>query len=266
MKQEVKTLKKILVGYDEVVLAHFRTPLSISNKNDKTPVTKADSLAEDKARRIIKTNHPEHVIYGEEQGYGSSSFTPDKDIWILDPIDGTRSFASGNPIFGCMVGFVSKNKVRLSGITMPALQEKSLAFDNKTIFIERNKENQSLINSDVKLEQARLAATSHVLFNNHELECFERVSSRAYLTRFGGDCYNYVSLANRWLELVIEADMSPHDYLPLIPIVEYAGGIISDWQGNALDGESLDFSSKKQVVAAANGSLHQQVIEILNDK
>lgn len=237
----------------QVAMQYFRKPVSFDIKPDDSPVTIADREIEQAIRNMLGDRFPDHAIYGEEQGQSSG-----KDgTWVIDPIDGTKSFLLGNPLFGCLVGFVDDGIVQTGGLAMPALNE--IWYADRTA---QTKLNDKICHSSQcqDLSTASLLTSSPDFFSTNELAGFEILGKRVRYRRYGGDCYTYAMLAGGWVDLVVESSLYPFDFLPLVPIVEQAGAIISDWQGNAL---GLD--SGPQVIAAATPQLHEAALEVLNN-
>lgn len=235
-----------------VTLSYFRTGVVGEKKSDDTPVTLADRQTEDVLREMIALRYPLYGIIGEEKGEKTalSEFE-----WIIDPIDGTKNFLSGYPLFGTLICLL-KNKVPiLSMIDSPAQDERWLGLAEEGTYY-----NGELCTTSDKqnLADAILCCTDFSMFNSVEAKLFANLQQQVYLTRFNGDCYLYGMLASGWIDLVVEADLKVYDFLPLVPIIEAAGGVISDWQG-----KPLTKKSNGQVVAAANTALHQQAIESL---
>ena len=252
-QQIVAAVRDALDVACDITLRYFRSPVPVDVKPDATPVTLADRETEQAIRELLAQRFPEHGIYGEEQGHTEGS----GGTWAIDPIDGTKSFLLGNPLFGSLVGFVRDGRVLAGGMAMPALGEIWIA--SHGLPTELN--GKPVRTRDcTQLGDAALLATSTDFFNPAELERFEAVTERVRYRRFGGDCYTYGMLAGGWCDLVIESDLKPFDFLALIPIVEQAGGVISDWQGGA-----LGFDSGGQVIAAATPELHAAALEILNE-
>lgn len=252
MDDIVETIRDALNIGGEVCRRYFRNPVPVDIKADTSPVTLADREAEQAIRQLLAERFPDHGVLGEEQGY-----QPGKGgTWVIDPIDGTKSFMLGNPLFGCLVGYVEDDRVRAGGMAAPALGEIWLASEDMPTEVN-GKAVQTRSATD--LSKASLLATATDFFEDDELTRFQAVAEQAQFLRFGGDCYCYAMLAGGWCDLVIESSMNPFDILALVPIVEQAGGVISDWQGNA-----LNLDSGPQVIAAANPSLHQAALEILN--
>ncbi len=247
------TLEHALALASEICLRYFRQPLPVDVKPDDTPVTRADREAEAAIRELIGARHPGHAIHGEEHGNTAGA----GGTWVIDPIDGTQSFVLGNPLFGCLVGFVRDGVVEAGGLAMPALGETWLA--TRDAATRRNGEAVHVSGCSV-LAEASLLATSPDMFDTAERAAFDAVAARTRYRRFGGDCYAYAMLAGGWSDLVIEAGLKPFDILPLVPIIEQAGGIVSDWGGRPL---GLEFDSR--VIAAATPELHDEALAVLAD-
>jgi inositol-phosphate phosphatase/L-galactose 1-phosphate phosphatase/histidinol-phosphatase len=241
----------VLDTASKIALQYFRQPVSFEVKSDDSPVTIADREIEQAIRNLITEHFPGQAIYGEEQGQTSGQ----GGTWVIDPIDGTKSFLLGNPLFGCLLGFVEDGIVQAGGLSMPALNETWVA-DRSGPTTRNGIDCQSSQCQD--LATASLLTSSPDFFNREEYDAFETLSKQIQYRRFGGDCYTYAMLAGGWVDLVVESALFPFDYLPLAPIVEQAGGVISDWQGN-----SLGLSSGSQVIAAATPQLHEAALKIL---
>jgi myo-inositol-1(or 4)-monophosphatase len=236
----------------EIAMRYFRGAVPVDVKSDSTPVTLADREIEQCIRELLQRRFPECGILGEEQGHSEGS----GGTWVIDPIDGTKSFLLGNPLFGCLIGFVRDGEVVAGGLAMPALSESWIAGDG---FATELNGKRAQTRDCTRLADASLLTSSPDFFTEAERVSFEQVSQQVLYRRFGGDCYTYAMLAGGWCDLVVESSLYPFDYLPLVPIVEQAGGVISDWQGN-----SLGLDSGHQVVAAATPALHDAAVSILN--
>lgn len=242
----------LLATASKIALHYFRQPVSVEVKADDSPVTIADHEIEQAIRNQLTERFPTHAIYGEEQGRTSGK----GGTWVIDPIDGTKSFLFGNPLFGCLLGFVEDDVVQAGGLCMPALNEIWFADRCGPTTVNGNTCHTSQCQD---LSTASLLTSSPDFFNAEEFRQFESLSNQIRYRRYGGDCYTYAMLAGGWADLVVESTLYPFDYLPLVPIVEQAGGIISDWQGN-----SLGLSSGSQVIAAATPQLHEAALNLLN--
>src|SRR5215471_13258459 len=222
-----------------IVREHFRAPLAVEPKIDGTPVTVADRDIESQMRRMIRATFPGHAIRGEEfAAEGSGEFT-----WVLDPIDGTKSFVSGYPLFGSLIALQQEDRAVLGVLEAPVVAERWVGADGRTTLCNgkpaRTRDCRSL-------GEAILYTTTPESFEGPDRSRFEALSARTALRRFGGDCYLYGMLASGYCDLVIEAKLKPHDFMAVIPIVNGAGGRISDWRG-----ASLDVSSDGRVIATA---------------
>ena len=235
-----------------LVLNYFRRPLCVDNKADASPVTVADRETEGVLRTLIRERFPDHGLLGEEHGCED---TDSRYTWVIDPIDGTKSFISGMPTFGTLIALLAGGRPMLGVLDMPALSERWLGASGRVTLM-----NGSACRSRrcERLQEALLFATSIDMFNSETRQGFDEVSSRARFRRFGADCYAYGLLASGFVDLVIEADLQPYDYLPLINVIEGAGARISDWEG-----KPLGLNSDGRVVAAATLALHEQALNIL---
>ena len=233
----------------EISLSYFRTPLDIESKSDNSPVSIADKLIEKTMRDKINSVFPEHGILGEEyeQQHSDSEY-----LWVVDPIDGTKSFVTGRPTFGCLIALLHHGAPLLGVIEMPALKERWIGINAESAIFNGCTTH---TNSTEKLSDAVTACTGVDFFNATELPLFDYLSKQGKFRVFGGDCYNYGLLASGFVDIVMESDLKPFDYMALIPVIESAGGIVTDWQGAAL---TLDSSG--QVLACANNALHQQCL------
>ncbi len=233
-------------------LKYFKQALVVENKQDLSPVTVADRETEFILREMISKNFPDHGIVGEELGVENVDA---EFVWIIDPIDGTGSFITGLPLYGTLLSLLKNQNPVLGLIDMPVLKERWFATSN-AITRYNNSPCRSSDCSD--LSSAKLISTTIDMFSDTQLQLFNKLSSKVALRRFGGDCYCYGLLASGHVDLVVESDLKPYDYMAHVPIIEGSGGVISDWQGHPL---RLD--SGPQVVAAATPTLHQRALEYL---
>ena len=231
--------------------SYFRRPIEVEQKADRSPVTVADRAIEAEMRRMIRAEFPTHGIQGEEfAAEAGTEFT-----WVLDPIDGTKSFVSGFPLFGSLIALLHEEHAVLGVIEIPALGERWVGCAGAATLFN----GAAVGTSDcTAIEQARVYSTTADAFHDDYLRRYQAYSRRARMRRFGGDCYLYGLLACGHCDLVIEAAMKPHDFQALIPVVEGAGGKISDWDGKALSARSGD-----RVLAAATTALWTQAVAAL---
>jgi inositol-phosphate phosphatase / L-galactose 1-phosphate phosphatase / histidinol-phosphatase len=241
----------------EIVLGHFRTPLAVERKSDGTPVTAADRAIESEMRRRIRASFPAHAIRGEEFGIeGSGEFT-----WVLDPIDGTKSFVTGYPLFGSLIALVRDGRPVLGVLEAPVLAERWVGCETRPTRYNGREVRTSRCRA---LAEACLYTTTLESYDANERLRFERLAARAALRRFGGDCYLYGMLASGYCDVVVEVQLKPHDIMAAVPIIEGAGGRISDWQGAPLTLHGSGFDGR--VVLAATEELWQQAVNELRGK
>jgi myo-inositol-1(or 4)-monophosphatase len=240
-----------------VTLPYFRTPLDIRNKASGDvfdPVTEADRAGEAALRALIMQTYPGHGIIGEEEAKreGKQSLT-----WILDPIDGTRAFMSGNPLWGTLIALARDEDILFGLVDLPCLQERFWAAEGQAFMRDGEEERRLAVRACASLAEAILCTTSPDLFNSdEESSAFSSVSANTRLTRYGGDCYLYCLLAAGLIDIVIEAGLQPYDVQALIPIVEAAGGIITNWSGASA-------KAGGQIIAAGDQRVHEQALNIL---
>jgi len=238
-------------------LSRFRNTLDISNKLDGSgfdPVTEADRAAEQAIRTAIESRFPDHGILGEEFGTAN----PDADhLWIIDPIDGTKAFISGLPTWGTLIGLYENGKPRAGIMHQPFTGERYVCDGGQSVLVHHDKTRELATSGTVSLSDSIIMTTSPALFSNGELAHYKHLETACKLPRYGADCYAYCLLASGHIDLVVEAGLKPYDIAALIPIVEGAGGVFTDWQGGSP-------ARGGQVLVAANEGLHQQAMAMLN--
>lgn len=237
-----------------VITPYFRsTTIAVDQKADDSPVTIADREAEQAMRALIEQTFPEHGIEGEE--FGAVRLDADY-VWHLDPIDGTKSFITGRPLFGTLVSVALHGRPIVGVIDHCILKERwtggsglSSLWNGAKVATRRCE----------RLADAILYVTSPKMFKlPGERTAFSRVEDAVALPLYGGDCYAYGQLAMGFADVIVEADLDTHDYLPLIPVIEGAGGIITDWEGQALTPDSIG-----RVVAAGDPRVHAEALKLL---
>ncbi|WIY25643.1 inositol monophosphatase family protein [Parasedimentitalea psychrophila] len=240
-----------------VSLPGFRKDVQIVEKNDLSPVTEIDRSVESFVRGMVEKTYPSHGFLGEE--FGSLNLDAE-ELWVVDPIDGTRSFITGWPIWGTLLAKLRNGSPEIGLIDMPAIRERWLGICGKgCTFEDRSGVKQDCrVSSCETLAQARFYTTNILYFEPADRAKIEILLQTAAVPRFGGDCYSYGLLASGHVDLVVEAKLEPYDYFALIPVVESAGGIITDWSGN-----TLHQGSDGRVIAAATPQLHAAALEIL---
>jgi myo-inositol-1(or 4)-monophosphatase len=242
----------------KAILPYFRKPIGVTNKGGTAgfdPVTAADRAAERAIRKAIRARFPDHGIVGEEFAAvtGSSRYR-----WLIDPIDGTRAFIMGSPLWGTLLGL-------MDGPT-PILGLMDQPFTGERFWSDRagarwrgphGKTRRIATRPCAGLADAILTSTHPEMFKaGGEAARFDAVRSRVRMTRYGGDCYGYCLLAAGHVDVVIETSLKPYDIMPLVPIIEAAGGVVTTWEGTpATDGG--------RIVAAGDGRVHQEALAIL---
>jgi CoA:oxalate CoA-transferase len=235
-----------------IVRRYFRAPCAVDIKPDKSPVTIADRAVEEALRHLIEQAYPGHGIIGEE--FGSVREGADY-VWVLDPIDGTRSFMSGKPTFGTLIALLHKGKPVLGLIDQCIVGDRWIGAQGHA-----TTHNGAPAQSRVcdALAMATLATTGPSYFAAPELAAYERVRGAAATALWGGDCYNYGLLASGHIDVVIESGLKLHDFAALVPIINGAGGLICDWQG-----APLGLHSSGQVLALGDARRLAQVRDLL---
>ncbi|HMR32110.1 MAG TPA: histidinol-phosphatase [Geminicoccaceae bacterium] len=233
---------------------YFRTPVSVESKADESPVTIADREAEQVMRDLIRKRFPGHGILGEE--FGSADLDAEF-VWVLDPIDGTKSFITGRPLFGTLIALLH------GGVPVLGIIDQSIIGERwQGVLGEPSTHNGKPIRvrSCATLDQAVLFATSPRIFDTSELRrAYQRLEDEVRLPMFGGDCYAYGLLAMGFADLVVEASLQPYDFMALIPVITGAGGMLTDWSGG-----TLTLRSGGAVIAAGDGRTHAAARAVLN--
>jgi histidinol phosphatase-like enzyme (inositol monophosphatase family) len=240
------------------ILPHFRVALDVEDKGSPAgydPVTVADRAAEQVIRAEIARAHPDHGVRGEEHGWqkGTSNYT-----WVVDPIDGTKSFILGQLHWATLIALHDGTRVVVGVAHQPYVGESFVATADGTAQWRRGSERRILRTRPCpRLAEAIVACTHPSMFRTPEARAaFDRVADRARLTRWGGDCYAYCLLAMGLIDIVIEASLQAYDVQALIPIVEAAGGAITTWSGGNCD-------EGGSVVACGDRALQAEVLRLL---
>ena len=239
-----------------VTMRYFRQPLDVINKKDGAefdPVTIADREAETAIRARIAQEYPTHTIIGEEHDtkQGASQFS-----WIIDPIDGTRSFVAGVPLWATLIALNDGTKPRIGMMHQPYTGETFLGWPGGAELRTTAARTPLKTKTTENLNEAIVGCTDPAMFNATERAAFRSLNEQIRLRRFGGDSYFYCLLAAGFIDLVVEAGLQPYDIQALIPIIEGAGGIVTNWRGG-------DPQQGGQIIAAANGVLHAKALDLL---
>tara|TARA_R110001592_G_scaffold3525_33_gene20228 strand:- start:7299 stop:8078 length:780 start_codon:yes stop_codon:yes gene_type:complete len=234
----------------EIIQKYYRTPFDIERKEDDSPVTVADRAVEQALREMITAERPDDGILGEEYGFqeSKSGFT-----WVIDPIDGTKSFMIGRPTFGTLIALCEGEVPKLGIIDQPILKERWIGIEGQQTTL-----NGAPISTRKcgYVSDASIGSTSPTMFfqvsdYGRAYEIFEKTGNRFV---WGGDCYMYGLLACGYMDMTFEEDLSPHDFAALVPVVKGAGGHITDWRG-----DPLTLNSVGKVVAVGDPDLWPEV-------
>ena len=250
--KEFKSFCKELANVSsDIIKQYFRKKITVEAKYDSSPVTIADKRAEEIMRELIMKQFPDHGIIGEEFGISNEQA---EYKWVLDPIDGTKSFICGAYSFGTLIALLKNGKPILGVYIHPILNDFMIG-DNVETRINGEK---TFVRNCSDLNKAVLLTTDHLNIEKYQdINRFNSLIKKVKLYRNWGDCYGYYLLATGFADIMIDPIMSPWDLLPLIPIVNGAGGVITDYSGNnPINGNSI---------VAASPGIHSEIISILND-
>ena len=239
----------------ETILPFFRTTLAIENKQARgfDPVTAADRAAEDAMRALIRRSFPAHGILGEEYG---SEHTDAEYVWVLDPIDGTKSFIAGMVAWGTLIGLMRFGEPVFGLMHQPFTRERFSGDGGAANYRGPGGNRDLRVRTCAGLSDALLYTTSPLLMNTSDRAVFARVEDKVKLSRYGGDCYAYCMLAAGHIDLIIETEIKPHDIVPLIPIIAGAGGIVTTWENGPAQGGG-------RIVVAGDRRVHEAALEML---
>ncbi len=236
-----------------IAARYFRTPVRIDDKSDLSPVTIADREAETAMRDLLTKHVPQHGMFGEEHG---AVRTDAEYVWVLDPIDGTKAFITGMPIFGTLIALLHKGTPVLGIIDQPIQKERWLGVAG-----ERSTFNGQPIKTRAcaALANAYMYSTAPEMFKTPGItRRHETLAKQVKLFRWGGDCYAYGLLAAGHVDLVVENGLKLYDFAALVPVIQNAGGLITDWHG-----KPLDMHSPGAVLAAGDAALHRAAMDVL---
>ncbi len=237
------------------IMPHFRARLPVENKRRDgfDPVTAADRAGEAAMRALINRTYPGHGIVGEELGAERA----DADyVWVLDPIDGTRAFITGVPVWGILIGLTHEGRPVLGMMHQPFSGERFVG-DGRAAHYRRGDLSQPLATRPCPtLAEASLFTTSPRMFKSPDKDAYDRVEAKAKLARYGCDCYAFCMVAAGHADVAIETELQPYDIVALIPIVEGAGGRVTDWNGNSA-------AAGGRALATGDPRVHEQALRLL---
>ncbi len=231
---------------------YFRQPFLVETKDDFSPVTAADRGAEQAIRRLLAEHRPHDGVIGEEYGDDRAEAAR---VWVLDPIDGTRAFVAGRPLFGTLIALLEDGVPVLGIIDQCIAGERWLGvLGQPTLFCGLP----ARVRPCTGLAAAHLATTSPWLFDAEDQPRFEALRLAARDTLLGGDCHNYGLVASGHLDLVVESGLKVHDWAALVPVVTGAGGVMMDWAGRP-----LALGSSGHVIAAGDRAVAEEAQAVL---
>lgn len=245
----IRFAEKLCDEARKITSTYFRQDFLVDSKQDKTPVTVADRDTEKRLRSMISRQFPAHGIFGEEFG---ATDVARRNVWVIDPIDGTGSFVIGMPTYGTLVALLDEGSPVLGVIDMPILRERWIGATG----IRTTLNGRPITTSSTStLATTRMITTSPDAFSEAEEGMFKSLKRGVMITRYGGDCYAYGLLAAGCCDLVVETGLQPYDYLPLVPVIAGAGGVVTDWAGN-----QLGLQSDGRVLACSTPTLHAEAL------
>jgi myo-inositol-1(or 4)-monophosphatase len=247
----------VAVQSGHIALKYFRRPLCVNNKAGEgkfDPVTEADREIESYIRERISESYPGHGIIGEEhdEKTGSGNYT-----WFIDPIDGTRGYVIGSPMWGTLLGLLDENSCAFGLMHQPLVQETFIGSAAGAYIISRDGKQKIRTSVTQDIANAVLCCTHLEMFETaRDQLAYDKVADKCKFSRLGTDCWGYALLAHGFVDIVIENGLKAYDAVPLIPIVEAAGGLMTDWNGDAA-------TAGGRVVASANAMLHEKVLRLI---
>ena len=250
MQELVDFTKQLAHASGDIINGYFRSGVAIETKSDESPVTIADKKAEEVMREMIMKAFPNHGIIGEEFG----NHNEDAEYqWVLDPIDGTKSFISGTFLFGTLIGLMKNRQPILGAIHHSVTSHLLIGTGDEA----KLNDVPVTVRSNSRIADATMLYTDFVDVNKYQDGlAFQQLMGRTKFNRTWGDCHGYFLVATGYADMMLDPIMNLWDIVALVPVIEGAGGTITDWRGNApLDGHGI---------IATNGDLHAQVLHALN--
>ena len=241
---------KLAEDAGQVAMGYFRGKLGIEVKEDLSPVTIADKAVEAFVRARLLQDFPNDGLFGEEEG--ASGLDKDR-VWVLDPIDGTRSFLSGYPTFGFLLAILQHGKPKIGVVGIPAMGEVYTGLGDKAAC----NGSPIQVSTQTKLSEAILYIHEAEHMRASDGHVLEKLTKTGSTRRFAYDCYAHALLAAGHIDAVVDYNLQPYDYLPLCALIEAAGGVITDWHG-----QPLTLQSDGRVISAATPALHAELLEI----
>ena len=263
----VEFAKRLAREAGKVTTTYFRAnALAVEDKSDASPVTIADKLAEGAMRQMVTKEFPTHAIFGEEHGMELGAGGESEWTWVFDPIDGTKSFITGKPLWGTLIALLRDGEPVLGVLDQPVLKEQWIGVKGRQTTMNGKP---IAVKSCENLGDAFMYSTTPLMFSGMNKTRYEKLASEVKIPMFGCDCYAYGLLAMGFCDLVVEADLKPYDYMALVPIVQGAGGKMTDWKGHELkfivDKSSMETGSYQgEVIASCNAKLLDKCVRVLS--
>ena len=259
----MNTTHKEFLGFAEnfldksskILVKKFNGKFSEEEKIDGSFVTEIDKEIEGLFINSLKKSFPKHGLIGEE--FGELNVTSEF-LWVIDPLDGTHSFISGKPLFGTLICLIINNRPSLGMIDIPVLAERWVGGEQSGITF--NKKKCPKFSGNKSLSNSIVSSTSLLMFEKYYYEKLKKIYKKSKFPIFGTDCYAYGLMLNGKIDLIIEANMKPWDFLAQVPLIKGAGGFITDW-----DGKELNLNSNGRVIASSSKKCYQEALEILSE-
>jgi histidinol phosphatase-like enzyme (inositol monophosphatase family) len=238
-----------------VIRPLFRSRLLVEAKGDNSPVTEADKEAERTIRALLAERFPTHGLLGEEFGTerGDAEY-----VWVIDPIDGTRAFVTGRPMFGTLIGLLHNGRPILGLMDQPVTGERWIGVPGQGLTFRGPMGGEAGSRPCARLAEAELSCTSPYMFTEAEAPRFARIHAAARRVTWGGDCFGFGLIGLGLVDAVVESDLKPWDWVPLAPIVEAAGGRMTNWEG-----QPLRLDGPGQVIAVGDPALLPEIVGLL---
>ena len=251
-QQLIKLANKCADASGKIIKKYFRKKIKINLKKDNTPFTKADIEAEKIIRELILKQEPNCGFVGEETGTVNMNR---EYCWVVDPLDGTKSFITGKPSFGTLIGLLKNNKPVLGILNQPILNERWVGiagvetkYNNKKVRVRKCK----------SIKGAKMYATSPMMFQGRNKKIYKNVRAKIGECLFGADCYSHGLMSLGFVDVILEANLKPWDYIASASIISGAGGKITDWNDN-----DLNLQSDGRILATGDSNIHKQIIKII---
>jgi len=256
MKVTAEFLRRIAAAAAAETLPRFRAQGAVVNKEAAgfDPVTEADREAERAIKSLILKEFPDHGILGEEHGIENAGSS---HVWVIDPIDGTRAFISGLPVWGTLVGLTIDGDAVAGLMSQPFTGELFYATDSSAHYEGPGGPRILKTRPTTRLADATLFTTTPALFKGAKRAVYDRLESSVRLARYGTDCYAFAMVAAGHADIVADPGLKPYDIVGLIPIIEKAGGVVTTFDGKAAE-------QGGDILVAATPELHRAAMEILN--